>query len=92
MVAGNSKGELVENSDWEGPCLKNPAKDATSAAVATGSGGGGGVKGARKSMPSGSSRGGGPVGVPGEEAALDNIPTDMSDTTDSEEDKNLESV
>lgn len=85
-AAGNSKGDIVENSDWEGPCLKNQAKDSPSAAVATGSGGVG-VKGARKSLASGSGRSGGPIG---EEAALDNIPTDMSDTTDSEDDKNLE--
>lgn len=97
--AGKSKGGVVDNSDLEGPCLKNPAKDASATAGAAEAL----TKGARKSLPvvapgrsgaASSAVAAGPSG--GRPAALEdaahdhNLPTDMSDTSDSDQEKNLE--
>lgn len=94
--------QSAPKSDSEGVCLRNLQKDASAVVGASkgsrkslpvgpsrsgGTGGGTGSGG-------GTGTAAGPAGPSGrqlEEAAIDHIPTDMSDTTDSEEqDKNLE--
>lgn len=95
------KGGVPVNSDLEGASGKDPGKD-SSAISGSASGGPSANKPPRKGMPSTSSRSGGGGGGGGGGAAgttgggrqleeqIDNIPTDMSDTSDSEQDKNLE--
>lgn len=95
------KGGVPVNSDLEGASVKDPGKD-SSAISGSASGGPSANKPPRKGMPSTSSRsgggggggGGGTAGTTGGgrqlEEQIDNIPTDMSDTSDSEQDKNLE--
>lgn len=85
-----------QNSDLEGGKDSGKNKD-SSTSVLTTSGSINGKQAPRKVMPSSSSRsgpgaGGQATGVGRQqlEEQLDHIPTDMSDTSDSEEDKNLE--
>lgn len=100
-----TRGGIVENSDLEGPCLQHQAKDSSGNAASSSGGakgvrkslpvgsGAGGVSGVGAGAVTGSGTSGGGGAGGGrqlEEAGLEHIPTDMSDTTDSEQDKNLE--
>lgn len=85
-----------QNSDLEGGKDSGKNKDSSASGLTT-SGSINGKQAPRKVMPSSSSRsvpgaGGQATGVGRQQLdeQLDHIPTDMSDTSDSEEDKNLE--